>query len=420
MNTYYLIISASLIVIISYLFNLVSKKTNIPSVLLLITLGLLIKGGLAIYGLSDINWYPTLEALGIIGLIMIVLESALDLELSKGKTKLILKALTVALFSIAINIFVIAEIYKLFFVIDFLTAAIYATPVSIISSAIVIPSINFLPEYKKEFLIYESTFSDILGIIAFYSLLMFPHHDSISSFSISVVINFIVTIILAFIISYFILFISQKITTHIKLFLLISILVLFYATGKIFHMSSLIIILVFGLIMNNRHIFIPRPLFRYFDEESLVSITKDIKLITFETSFIVRTFFFVIFGITITLSVIFDFKVLVISFLLLTVIYGARYLLLRVFNGKSSLMPELYIAPRGLITILLFYAIPEEHAISDFSQGILFFIIIVTSLIMTFAMVKYKKDINNAEEEKNELSPQNETPLTTTDDNVAE
>ena len=398
-NSYYLIISASIIVIISYLFNIVSRKTNIPSVLLLITLGLLIKGGLAIAGLDEINWFPPLEILGIIGLIMIVLESALDLELSKDKGKVIFKAFTVALLSIAVNIYVIAEIYRLFFVMDFFTAALYAIPISIISSAIVIPSIGGLPEEKKEFLIYESTFSDILGIIAFYSLLMFPEHDTVSSFAVEVSVGFAITLVLSVIFSYILLYLSQKINTHIKLFLLISILILFYAVGKVFHLSSLIIILIFGLIMNNRHIFIPKFLKPKFDEKALSAITNDIKLITLETSFVVRTFFFVIFGITLTLSAVADFKVVVITFLLLVVIYGGRYLFLRFLVGKDSVFPELFIAPRGLITILLFYAIPDEHAISDFNHGILFLLIIATSIIMTYALVKFrKKNVQPVEE----------------------
>ncbi len=390
-NSYYLIISASVIVIISYFFNLIAKKTNIPSVLLLITLGLLIKGGLALAGLDEINWFPALEILGIIGLIMIVLESALDLKLTKDKAKLITKAFFTALISIGINIFVIAKIYQLFFVIDFFTAALYAIPISIISSAIVIPSIGSLPEEKEEFMIYESTFSDILGIIAFYSLLMFPEHDSISSFSVSVSVGLVLTILLSFVLSYIILFLAQKITTHIKLFLLISILILFYAIGKVFHLSSLIIILIFGLIMNNREIFTPKFISKKLNKEALENITQDIKLITLETSFVVRTFFFVIFGITLTLSSIANFKVIVISFLLLVTIYGSRYLILRIFNGKKGIWPEILIAPRGLITILLFYAIPEEHAISDFNHGILFLLIIVSSLLMTYALIKYKK-----------------------------
>ena len=54
-------------------------------------------------------------------------------------------------------------------------------------------------------------------------------------------------------------------------------------------------------------------------------------------------------------------------------------------------MPQVAIAPRGLITVLLFYAIPEKLTVPDFEEGIILFIIISTSLIMTFAMISDKK-----------------------------
>ena len=44
-------------------------------------------------------------------------------------------------------------------------------PLSILSSAILLPSIDSIEENKREFLIYESTFSDIVGIIVFYTVL---------------------------------------------------------------------------------------------------------------------------------------------------------------------------------------------------------------------------------------------------------
>ena len=65
------------------------------------------------------------------------------------------------------------------------------------------------------------------------------------------------------------------------------------------------------------------------------------------------------------------------------------------FIGKD-ISPQLYIAPRGLITVLLFYAIPEGAIVAGFEAGILLFIIIGTSLIMTFAMIADKKRTGEA------------------------
>ena len=87
-NAYYFIIGMSLVIILSYLFNIIAKKTSIPSVLMLITLGVLIKPLFSYFGievLESINFLPYLEVLGTVGLIKIVLEAALDLKLEKDK-----------------------------------------------------------------------------------------------------------------------------------------------------------------------------------------------------------------------------------------------------------------------------------------------------------------------------------------------
>ena len=48
-NPYIAIIGISLIIILSYFFNVISQKTNIPSVLMLIILGILFKQGMNYY-----------------------------------------------------------------------------------------------------------------------------------------------------------------------------------------------------------------------------------------------------------------------------------------------------------------------------------------------------------------------------------
>ena len=58
---------------------------------------------------------------------------------------------------------------------------------------------------------------------------------------------------------------------------------------------------------------------------------------------------------------------------------------------RKRIFPLLYIAPRGLITILLFFQIQgayAQFAQPQFDQGILLVIILVTSIIMTIALVQ--------------------------------
>ncbi len=420
-SSYNVIIEASIIVILSFWFNGLAKKTNVPSVLMLILLGILIKIGLDIFAPSSPDFEGSLEILGTVGLIMIVLEAALELELKKEKLIPILKSMAIALIGLVGSAWVAALILYQF--IDGMTmqsAWLYATPLSILSSAIIIPSVGGLADAKKEFHIYESTFSDIFGIMMFYFLTsgLNPAEDG---GAVGFSVNLLLTIVIAVVASYAIILIFQRIKSQAKLFLLIAVLLLLYALGKKMHLSSLIIILIFGLIVKNIKLFFPGKTAVFLEEEKMKHIYHDLHIITLETAFIVRTFFFVIFGITIVLSSLLSLEVALISLLIIASIYVIRWVILRVFVG-NDILPQLFIAPRGLITVLLFYAIPNQAKIEGFESGILLFVIIATSLIMTWAMIKDKRKMgtlldeideeilarNKAEDALNEHEEQNE------------
>ena len=392
-NPYTLIIVLSVIIILSFLFNAVSERTSVPSVLMLILTGILMKQGMDALGVGqDANFFPILEVIGIVGLIMIVLEAALDLELTQEKLPMILKSLTIALIGLIGSAMICAWILQYFIGgISYLKALLYATPLSILSSAIIIPSVGNLTPFKKEFHIYESTLSDILGIMMFYFVEGLLTSDEASGSAVtSFFISFGLTILISLIASYILIFLFQNITAHVKLFLLISILLLLYAVGKKQHLSPLIIILVFGLIMSNHHLFFRGFLKNWLNIDTLKRINEDFHILTIETAFVVRTFFFVIFGITISLSELGDPTVWKISGAILASIYIIRYILFKLFVGKD-ITPQLYIAPRGLITVLLFFSIPSELAIEGFNQGILLFIIIATNIVMTISLIQDKQ-----------------------------
>lgn len=390
LSPYDFIIIASLIIIISFLFNSISKKTNIPSVLMLIVLGILLKYGLTYFVDDTLNLDSSLEFLGIVGLIMIVLEAALELKLKREKLIPILKSMSIALIGLIASAWVAALIIQYFTPdMSMQSAWLYATPLSILSSAIIIPSVGGLMEKKKEFHIYESTFSDIFGIMMFYFLIgqLNPTEDhGIGGFS----LNILLTIAISLLASYLIILIFQKIKSQVKLFLLIAVLLLLYALGKKMHLSSLIIILIFGLVIANMKLFFAGKLSRFLENEKINQIYHELHIITLETAFVVRTFFFVIFGMTIVISSLWSLNVAMISLLIMLSIYAIRFIILRTFFG-GDILPQLFIAPRGLITVLLFYAIPKEVQSEAFEPGILLFVIIGTSLIMTAAMIRDKR-----------------------------
>jgi len=389
LNTYHLIIIFSITIIISYFFNLYAKKSGIPAVLMLIGLGIAINYTLRFSGLVKPDLLPVLEVLGVVGLILIVLEAALDLRLIKEKISLIIKSFLVALIGLGGTAYLSALALNFLMEVEVLNALLYTIPLSILSSAIILPSIDDLDEDKREFMIYESTFSDIIGIIGFYSVLTMVGSQAGENVTGVVFGNLILTIILSIIISYILIYVFQKIKGHVKLFLLISILLLLYAIGKMFHLSSLIIILIFGMILNNYKVFFKGKLKKLLNEEKVDEVLDDMKVITAETAFVVRTFFFIIFGWSVYLGSLLSFKVIGIGLVILAIIYSIRAIVLLMFNGRD-IVTQLFLAPRGLITILLFFAIPKELSIGPEFQGVLLFVILISCIIMTWSMIKYK------------------------------
>lgn len=410
MNPYTLIIAAASIIILSFIFNIIAKKTNIPSVLMLILLGVVIQTSFWAppEGEAGKRIMTLLEVLGNVGLIFIVLEAALDLELKRDKAGMITKSFMVALIALLASSFSIAGLFMLIWPVGLFKALMYAVPLSIMSSAIIIPSVSSLKEDKKEFMIYESTFSDILGIMFFYFLKGNAHASSSQEVFFGVTGNIAITVLIAIIASYLLVVLFQQLKMHAKYFLMFAVLLLLYAVGKSFHLSSLLIILFFGLVLNNSQLFFRGPLKKFGDKSLMKESLHELHVITLETAFVLRTFFFVIFGITISLASLIDWKLALISIGIVGLLFGIRFIFLKLFV-KKDIIPQLWIAPRGLITVLLFFAIPNgmvdahgevlttydpnmDYTISQFDQGILLYTILISSIIMTVSLIMNRGD----------------------------
>jgi hypothetical protein len=138
------------------------------------------------------------------------------------------------------------------------------------------------------------------------------------------------------------------------------------------------------------------------DKERVEEVLGDFKIITAESAFVVRTFFFIIFGWSVYLGSLLSFKVIGIGLIILTIIYSVRAVILFIFNGKD-IITQLFLAPRGLITILLFFAIPKELSAGAEFQGVLLFVILGSCLIMARSLIAHKNKLLKIQEEEVEL-----------------
>jgi len=387
-----IIISFCVLLLIAYVFNISSSKTKIPSVILLLLLGWLVKQ-IAIYANIQLpDFAPLLPIIGTIGLILIVLEGSLELELNKSKLGLIKKTFWGALLPMLVLGSLLAFVFNYFGGFGIKDSLTNAIPFCIISSAIAIPSVGNLSSHNKEFVIYESSLSDILGVLLFN---FFALNETIGLVSVGhftlqlliiTVVSFVATIGLSLLLS--------KIEHHIKFVPIILLIILIYAVSKIYHLPGLIFILLFGLSIGNLD---ELRQFRWLDKFKPDELNKEVKKfreLTIEGAFIIRALFFLLFGYLIDSSEIINTSTLPWALAIVLSIFIFRAVQLKV--SKIPLQPLLFVAPRGLITILLFLSIEPANKISLVNKSLIIQVIILTALLMMFGLMTHKTQKNVA------------------------
>ncbi|HYK55624.1 MAG TPA: cation:proton antiporter, partial [Flavisolibacter sp.] len=311
-----------------------------------------------------------------------------DLKITKDKLPMIRSSFLAALVILIVSTVAITAILYYWLREDLTRCIVYALPLSIMSSSIVLPSIHPLTQEKKEFLVYEASFSDILGILFFN---YFTAREILTIKSIGIFGgSIIIAVVLSLILSFLLFLILAKTKMNVKFFLVFALLILIYSGGKLLHLPSLLIILVFGLMINNWELVPLKKLTRRFPEKEVNSIREFLHSITAESSFLIRTFFFILFGFTIDLHFLNNQEVVLLGSLIVIALFLVRLLYLR-FYLNTKVIPEVFFIPRGLITIVLFYKIPPYLKLTTFNEGILFFIILTTGIILSIGMILYKK-----------------------------
>lgn len=389
-----IIITFCILLLIAYVFDLTSSKTKIPSVILLLLLGWSVRQLTEILGFKLPDLSPILPVLGTVGLILIVLEGSLELELNRSKFSLIRKSFFGALFPMIAIAFLLGYAFSYFGNFALKDSLTNAIPFCVISSAIAIPSVRNLSARNKEFVIYESSLSDILGVLLFNFIAL---NDTIngSSFAhfglqllVIIVISLVATIGLSFLLS--------KIEHHIKFIPIILLVVLIYVVSKIYHLPGLIFILIFGLSIGNLD---ELKRFKWLEKFEVDALDKEVtkfKELTIEGTFLIRALFFLLFGYLIETSEVLNADTFIWAASIVFCIFMFRYIQLKL--SKLPIKPLLFIAPRGLITILLFLSIEPTHTISLVNNSLIIQVIILSALVLMFGLMAHKPqdtELNN-------------------------
>ncbi len=378
-----IIITLCGLLLIAYIFDLTSSKTKIPSVLLLLILGWIVRQVSQLMKINIPDLTNLLPFLGTIGLILIVLEGSLELEYDRTKKTLIAKSFIVALVSMLALAFLLAFLFDYFEDVPFKISLTNAIPFCVISSAVAISSVKHFSTAHKEFIIYESSLSDILGVLFFnfIALNSVINLQSAGRFTLQLLVIAAISLIATIGLSYLL----SKIEHQIKFVPIILLVILIYAISEIYHLPALIFILLFGLFLGNldelkqfKWIQILRP--RELDKE-----VHKFKELIVEITFLIRALFFLLFGYLMKKSEILNPETIIWAALIVAAIFIFRAIMLKLL--KLPLTPLLFVAPRGLITILLFLKIIPADNITLVNTSLVIQVIVLTALVMMIGLM---------------------------------
>ncbi len=383
-----IIITLSVLLLLAYVFDISSTITRIPSVILLLLLGWVVKQSVDVLDIQIPDLNSLLPILGTIGLILIVLEGSLELELNRSKLSVIKKSTVNALLPMFVLAFLIAFAFQYVGQMSYKMALVNAIPFCVISSAIAIPSVRNLSGFNREFIIYESSLSDIFGVL-FFNFIALNEIINAASFG-----NFAVQLLLIIVISFIAVlslsFLLSRIRHHITYTPIILMVILIYAVSKVYHLPGLIFILVFGLFLGNLD---ELRQFRWLEKlrpEKLDAEVKKFKEITTEATFLIRALFFMLFGFLMEAKEILNPDTLPWAAGIVLCIMIVRMISLKLSKLPAS--PLLFVAPRGLITILLFLAILPGQGISMVNKSLIIQAIILSVLVMMIGLMTAKKN----------------------------
>ncbi len=401
-NTF--IITLCVLLLLAYVFDLTASKTKIPSVILLLFLGWGMKQLTEVFSIEVPDMQGLLPILGTIGLIVIVLEGSLELELNKSKLDLIKKSVIVAIVPMMVLGFLLAGAFYYYMghdgdpttVPDFRKSLIGAIPLCVISSAIAIPSAVNLGRKNKEFVIYESSLSDILGVL-FFDFVFRNVTIDFESFWVFLVqlliiaaVSFVATIGLSFLLG--------RINHQIKFVPIIILTILIYAISKIYHLPALIFILLFGLFIGNLDELKRFRIVQRFKPQKLDKEVHKFHEILIEGTFLIRALFFLLFGFLIETSELLNTETFFWAIGIVGAIFIIRFVQLKI--ARLPAMPLMFVAPRGLITILLFLYISQADRIDIVNKPLVIQVILLTVFIMMLGLMfnKNKEEVFTGKE----------------------
>jgi NhaP-type Na+/H+ or K+/H+ antiporter len=379
------ILAAAALLVFAYLVDAVGKRFRLPSVVLLILTGMVLRHLLDRVGLH-LRWVePVVPIVGTLGLILIVLEGSLDLTVDRARRRLIAVSSVAAVLGFVAVLALAVLLFRYALSLPLPTAALAAIPFAVISSAVAIPSAAGLPDAGREFVVYESSLSDIIGVLVFYAWL--DAEGALGAFAGSLVGSGALSLATAALAAVALFYLVNTIEGHVRFLPLLAGIVLLYAIGKAAHLSPLIMVLVCGLLLNNPHLLERTKYLKRLHTPGYDQTLAEFKGLVAELTFAVKSFFFVLLGYWTDTRHMADPAAWGLAAGVIASVYLSRYAVLALLRTPDARRLT-WIAPRGLITVLLFMAAAATGRLDAFPFGTVMLVVLATATLTALAHLR--------------------------------
>ncbi|MDR0969432.1 MAG: cation:proton antiporter [Lentimicrobiaceae bacterium] len=373
MNIAVTVVAIGLLVFLSHAFAIVFSKVRVPDVLLLMLIGIL---------LGPILGVVSPEVLGVIGsvfttvtLVVILFEGGTELKFDVLRSSI--KGMTLLT---SMNFFVtmitIGLLGWLFFDMNILLSFMLGAILGGTSSAVVIPMVRQInmAEKSKVILILESAFTDVLCIVfalAFFEAIKLGHIN-VGEIIGRIVASFVLATILGIIGAIFWAIVLHRVrTVQNSIFTTPAFVFIIYGITELLGYSGAIASLAFGIGMANIDRLYNSFLQKLFPKKPN-ALNKTEKLLFSELVFLLKTFFFVMIGISIQFT---DWKSLLIGFGITTLLYLLRIPIVRASMPlrdkevkNTDLMYMASMVPKGLAAAVL-ASIPLQEVLGSLPEA---------------------------------------------------
>ena len=378
-----LMIGAAAAVLVSYWYMHVARRFRVPSVMLLLLTGLAARGVTHLTGTTVIVPPELVSVLGTAGLVLIVLEGALDLELQPGRRTFLLRTFGSAVLGVAFTTLALGAMFAMVFELPLSLALLAAAPFGVISSAVAIPTAEVLEREDREFVVYESSWSDILGVMLFNALLVAAAGGTAT---LNVLGGGAAVVVIGVLLALGMYWLVGHLEGHVKSIPLLFALILVYAAADALHLSPLLMVLILGLTLNNAHLLRQVDWLQKLHNTAFEQELERFKHLTSELTFLVRTFFFLLLGYVTDLKSLLEPRAWVYALAIVAIVYAVRWPALRLAGGPHA-HSTFWIAPRGLITVTLFFSLPAAVA-HVLPPATLVLVVILSGVAMSVGMRK--------------------------------